>query len=772
MFELTMPDDDVEGPKPVKPVEVADELVDINGSVITKPVITLLGPLPDWDCKASLDFMLADLAKSGLISEDMGTYPVSLQAMGTTAAYIIPYKNPQMYRMRLDRAIDKYTQPKGLREVWSSPHQDVTTFGSESVLYIIEGEKKTAAFVKKWPLLAAFGIGGAHNALVKNPDGTKRLLDELVRAIKPKMRVVAIFDGDIAVKVGIMQAAHNLKRAVNQLGADLEVYIPPSGKGVDDWLVEDPTALINQLRLVPLTSLEESRKSIFVALDLIMNDNGKPILNEANATKILTYKYAATVFCDKRLGLITNQEQVNFEALEFDAVDFIQNEMLAHMSVHKIRYGLKATLSNNTIDLLQMKFRHLIWDNVPRLNTWASKYLETTFPAYANEWGRYLITGLTLRVLEPGTKVDKACILVGPQGLGKSTFFEELSTFDGHMFYHACTELAADSGDNNRTQGAAFAKAVVVDLAEGVIFENKKGLQDIHKQRITQVTDEYREVYALTTKIEKRGFIFVGTSNREDQLSDPTGSRRFLNILVSKLTKLPYAEKLQLIAEVVANEHQIRNSNWFDMVLTIDDAPKGLLEGREHIKDVQTLVNSQFQRPDVVRDVILELLDSNVGYHFVKAGHRPTGTDLLVLEGTRAVTAHSLHSVILNSGRADVEEHVVTRLISQLRTSPEFPYTFVHTKVAPKTLGIHTISGCVNFWGSYSDDTMKSRGSIYCVIPKPAHAKFLETQKSEDEALDVNPDSASVPSQSVSTAAKETLSEPAQASCEKTEDGS
>ena len=34
--------------------------------------------------------------------------------------------------------------------------------------------------------------------------------------------------------------------------------------------------------------------------------------------------------------------------------------------------------------------------------------------------------------------------------------------------------------------------------------------------------DEYREVYATSTKIEKRGFIFVGTTNRMDQLGDNT----------------------------------------------------------------------------------------------------------------------------------------------------------------------------------------------------------------------------------------------------------
>ena len=65
----------------------------------------------------SIEFMLADLARSGLVPEDMDAYPVALQAMNTTPAYIIPYADPKMYRMRLDRATDKYTQQIGRAHV-------------------------------------------------------------------------------------------------------------------------------------------------------------------------------------------------------------------------------------------------------------------------------------------------------------------------------------------------------------------------------------------------------------------------------------------------------------------------------------------------------------------------------------------------------------------------------------------------------------------------------------------------------------------------------
>ena len=648
-----------------------------------QPVLSLVRPLRVEEPK-SIEFMIADLARSGLVPDDLAAYPIALQALGTTAAYIIPYSNPRMYRMRLDRTIDKYTQPKGLREAWSSPHQDVHLFRNEPILYLIEGEKKAAAFVKKWPGLPTFGIGGAHNALIKTQDGSKRLLDELVSAMRPTMRVVAIFDGDILTKVGIQQAAHNLNYCVTQLGCSFEVWRPPFAKGVDDWLVADPDARLADLVQVPLKELEESRKQLFQQLNLQVNDKGTPVLNELNATKILVHRFTESSFIDKRLGLINNGEVKDFQSLEYEAVEYVQGELLSHMQVHKIRYGLETALANTKRDLLQEKFRELEWDGVPRLDHWGSKHFKTDFDKYADEWGRLLITGLTLRVLEPGTKVDRACILVGPQGIGKSTFFEELSMFSGYSFYHSCTDLSNDVGDNNRTQGSAFAKAVVVDLAEGVIFETKKVTMDRVKQRITQVHDEYREVYAKVTKVEKRGFIFVGTTNRMDQLGDHTGSRRFLPIHVLHITKLPYETKLQLIAEVVAHEEELRASSWYDLRVTVADAPAELQEDKPYITDVQTLVNTQFARPDQLSDFVRNLLDSGE-----PARLRSDTTAMYITAGY--VAGRSGGSIDFGS------KNLVSRILSSLSTSVTFPYVLTSQRkrlpqlmISPEQMAMYT----------------------------------------------------------------------------------
>jgi hypothetical protein len=206
---------------------------------------------------------------------------------------------------------------------------------------------------------------------------------------------------------------------------------------------------------------------------------------------------------------------------------------------------------------------------------------------------------------------------------------------------------------------------------------------DRTKQRITQVEDEYREVYAKASSIEKRGFIFVGTTNRTDQLGDATGSRRYLPIYVTKITKLPYDIKLQLIAEVVAQENAIRASNWHELRVTIEDAPDELRQERGHIKNIQELVNTQFARPDYSSEFIQNLIEEGrlaelkeePGAYFITANY---------------ISARDPDSFEFKS------KNMVGRILSSLSTSETFPYKLevkrrylATLNMGPEVLGLY-----------------------------------------------------------------------------------
>ncbi len=115
---------------------------------MAQPQLSLVRPL-QTDDPVSIKFMYADLARSGLTPQDIGAYPVNHLTSGLTGSYIIPYHDPLMYRQRFDRKSDKYTQPRGRRDIWWSPHVALEELRASDTLYIIEGEKKAARFLKQ-----------------------------------------------------------------------------------------------------------------------------------------------------------------------------------------------------------------------------------------------------------------------------------------------------------------------------------------------------------------------------------------------------------------------------------------------------------------------------------------------------------------------------------------------------------------------------------------------------------------------------------------------
>ena len=623
-----------------------------------QPQLALAAP-PYVEDPTSIKFMHEDLARSGLTPKDINAYPISNVRYDGVGCYVIPYNAPNMWRIRLDRAVNKYLQPKNIADVWWSPKRDPgSPENKNGVLFIIEGEKKAAKFQKTWPDANVIGIGGAWNGSEKMEDGTRRLLPNIQRCLSPNMRVIVILDGDVTTNVNVQMAAASMRALINAHACSFELFRAPSGKGVDDWLVVAENPKFADLVPVNVDDLEESRKQLYARLGCQMDD-GKLILNELNAKKILTDYFSGSTYKDKRLGIIKDGEIIDSERLEHDCIEYMQGTINYHYRVPQIRQGIVMALTTQR-DLVQELVLNQTWDGTERINTWGSKHFESDFPAYADEWGRILITSMALRILKPGTKADNVCILIGGQGIGKTTFFEELSTFDSHQFYYAVTDLGNNAGDTNRTQGQMFSRSIIVDLAEGVIFETRKAAMDRAKQMLTQTHDEYRVAYSRSPTVEPRGFIFVGTTNRKDQLGDQTGSRRFLNLFVTKITKLSYHDKLQMLAEVVAKEHEIRSSEWYKVKVDVAQAPENLRKSREHIDNVQELVNAQFHRHDMYGEMLEALIEAK---DLAKLTTEPekfyvTAGYLAVRSGENSMQAKAL----------------AARALSALSSSPTFPY--------------------------------------------------------------------------------------------------
>lgn len=626
-------------------------------------------PAP-WDAD-SLKFMTFDLNRSALSPEDLGAYPIS-KSKYDAPAYCIPYPSNEqgLWRVRIDREKDKYLSTPGCPpDIWLPPGQELADL-YDGDLYVVEGEKKAAAVRKFWKLPNVVGIGGCWNAMVKSKTTeTYKLVEHLQLLITPGRKIHLILDGDVIENKNVGRAAITLNSCIEALNGTMTLYRPPlpEYKGVDDWIYFDAkNAKPENLEVIDISKLSINRALLYKQLECSLNQDGGLILNELNAFKLLAYHFQSQgIARDKRLGFISSESRsVTPAALDQEALEYLQGTIAPRYPAGAINGALQTYIASESlaVDLVQdMVSNRLVWDGTPRLESWGSEYFETDIPKLANEWGRLLLTSLGMRILEPGCKVDTVFILNGKQGIGKTTFFEDLAIIDGHSFYKSVMDLPGSTGDD-RTFKMSLAASLVVDLGEGVVFESRKTSSDRLNQFITERVDEYRIVHAKQNTIAPRGYIIVGTTNRNDQLSDLTGSRRFLYLNPVKIKRLEYATKLQLLAEVAATRAQIKATDWFNLRLTMDDLPQRLKADKEHITGVQDMLNTEYYRADALADAI-EGMIQNGDFSTLKGGQEQVLTAMFIASR-------------LNYSNLIQGANQIGRKISELNGAPTFPYKF------------------------------------------------------------------------------------------------
>ena len=533
----------------------------------------------------SVQFMYTDLAKSGLLPADLDAYPVAPDR--GVPQYVIPYPQDGMYRTKREDPKFKYRAPQGRNEVWYSTHQVYSTFRSSPLLLIVEGEKKAARAVKEWPDTPVLAIGGVWNGTLKQADGTHRLHETILNAVAPGQEVKIIFDNDILERDDLQKAAFTLYSLLERQMCKVELLVPPHGtKGLDDYLVarvalgKEPTPIKEAgLIQVPFESLAPTRAAIVEELDLFKNSDGGILTCSTNYAKLFGKFAGADVKFDRRLGFVKENKNVDMGRIRVNFVEYIEKLGLRHIN-HHIDYAIEKFTGDSTADVLLEEIQAVQWDGVPRLATWGSRYIPNAhnYPALSNEWGRLLMTGLGMRLIEPGTKFDYVMFLVGPQGTYKTTFFEKLGHFKCGEFYSTIEKVGTDDSAR-RTLGSAAKRSIILDFSESSVLDGRQTSMEALKSFITLTHDDFREAYAKEMTQLPRSFIFVGTSNKHSQLYDTTGSRRFAMLDVKDCVfPLEYDTKMQILAEVFATLPQIKQSEWWQFNLSWDDMPAYITE--------------------------------------------------------------------------------------------------------------------------------------------------------------------------------------------------
>jgi predicted P-loop ATPase len=292
--------------------------------------------------------------------------------------------------------------------------------------------------------------------------------------------------------------------------------------------------------------------------ELRRTPKGDVRLSFGNVVRILAHdpKYAGELRLDEMRGTVMlGAAEMTDAAVSTIRVDF-ENRYAIQPGDAETARAVQLVASRNAFHPVREFLAQLKWDGVPRLNDVASQILRVRCDsgeelALASLLLRRWFICLVARPLAPGCKVDTALILEGAQGVGKSTFFR---TIAGEWF--SDTEMALDKD--------AMLQLRAAWIYEWAELENVTSRQSVSRVKafLTSTEDKYRPPFGRTPITVKRSGVIVGTTNTQDFLHDPSGSRRFWVVPVGPIqVGLLRQQREQLLAEAVA-AHTAREHMW------------------------------------------------------------------------------------------------------------------------------------------------------------------------------------------------------------------
>lgn len=242
----------------------------------------------------------------------------------------------------------------------------------------------------------------------------------------------------------------------------------------------------------------------------------------------------------------------------------------------KVTDGLNLALEDNTEHPIKKFLEGTQWDGVERLDTLLIDYLGANDTLYTRQVIRKALVAGATRIYRPGAKFDNMPILVGPQGIGKSTFIaklgrdwfsDSLSEFEGPKAYEM------------------LQKNWILEIPELEGF-GKYRMNTI-KKFLSKQTDEYRVPYTARTVEYPRKNIIFGTTNDAVFLRDRTGNRRFWPVQVGE-----HSPKLSvfddLTGDVVAQIWAEAYTDYVmgeDLIMTKEAAEQAMKEQEERLED-------------------------------------------------------------------------------------------------------------------------------------------------------------------------------------------
>ena len=183
------------------------------------------------------------------------------------------------------------------------------------------------------------------------------------------------------------------------------------------------------------------------------------------------------------------------------------------------------------------------WDGEKRICNFLTEIMKADNSTYTKEVSRLIFAGGIHRLYNPGCKFDEMPVLVGTrQGEGKSTIVRWLALDDD--FFSEVTEFEGQRGIES------LEGAWICEVSELLAMTKAKDVEAV-KSFITRQNDRYRMPFDRRVTDHKRRCIFIGTTNKEQFLTDKTGNRRFYPVRVYQSGNELFERKNEIQAYII-----------------------------------------------------------------------------------------------------------------------------------------------------------------------------------------------------------------------------
>lgn len=279
--------------------------------------------------------------------------------------------------------------------------------------------------------------------------------------------------------------------------------------------------------------LKETDTAWMAKLARDKNGNCRPTIGNASLILNNDPKLSNTIRLDTFSQLMVAVDDLPWRKVDRATRAFNDRDMASLRLYLERKYHMtgKGAIEDAYLDFLQdheihpvrEKLNSLVWDGVPRAESIFIDFLGAQDTQYVRMVTRIFLRAAVMRVFHPGIKFDYMPILIGPQGIGKSTILAKLSM---GWFNDSLKDFKGKEA-MEQIQGSWFNE--IGELAA----LRKSEVEDI-KQFLSSREDKFRPAYGRKTELYPRQGVFIGTSNKPDIFRDMTGNRRFWPIDLEK----------------------------------------------------------------------------------------------------------------------------------------------------------------------------------------------------------------------------------------------